>query len=52
MAVTRLERKKEKLRSRAAVRRQTLKNQGFMPVIKNVDVEEIKASFGKAESKA
>jgi hypothetical protein len=49
MAVTRLKRKNRKDKAKSAVRRQTLKNQNFMPVIKNVDIEEIKKGF---ESKA
>ncbi len=45
MAVTRLKRKNRKDKSIAAVRRQTLKNQNFKPVLKNVDVEAIKKEF-------
>jgi hypothetical protein len=47
MAVTRLKRKNRKDKSISAVRRQSLKNQGFKPVIKNVDVEAIKEEFKK-----
>lgn len=51
MAVTRLKRKNRKDKSKAAVRRQTLKNQNAKPVIKNVDIEKIKEEF-KAKKKA
>jgi hypothetical protein len=47
MAITRLKRKNRKDKAKAAVRRQTLKNQNFQPVQKMVDVEEIKKSFAK-----
>jgi len=50
MAVTRLKRKNRKDKAVAAVRRQTLKNQNFKPVIKTVDVEAIKEEF-KAKAK-
>jgi hypothetical protein len=46
MAVTRLKRKNRKDKASAAVRRQTLKIQNFKPVIKNVDIEEVKKEFG------
>ena len=45
MPVTRLKRKNRKDKAKSAVRRQTLKNQNAKPVIKNVDVEAIKAEF-------
>jgi hypothetical protein len=45
MAVTRLKRKNRKDKAAAAVRRQTLKIQNFKPVMKNVDVEEVKKGF-------
>ena len=45
MAVTRFKRKSRKDLSLSAVRRQTLKNQNFKPVVKAVDVEAIKAEF-------
>lgn len=52
MAVTRLKRKNRKDKSKAAVRRQTLKNQNFKPVMKSVDVEKIKEEFkANAEKK-
>lgn len=52
MAVTRLKRKNRKDKAKSAVRRQTLKNQNFKPVIKNVDIEEIKKEFdAKAKKK-
>jgi hypothetical protein len=47
MAVTRLKRKNRKDKSISAIRRQSLKIQGFKPVIKNVDVEAIKEEFKK-----
>lgn len=50
MPVTRLKRKNRKDKSLSAVRRQSLKNQNFKPVIKNVDVEAIKEEF-KAKAK-
>lgn len=52
MAVTRLKRKNRKDKAKAAVRRQTLKIQNFQPVMKNVDVEEIKKEFQSKEKKA
>lgn len=45
MSVTRLKRKGRKDKAVAAVRRQTLKIQNFKPVMKNVDIEEIKKEF-------
>ena len=45
MAVTRLKRKGRKDKAVSAVRRQSLKNQNFKPVIKNVDVEKVKEEF-------
>ena len=51
MAITRYKRKARKDKAKAAVRRQTLKNQNFQPVIKNVDIEKIKEEF-KAKAKA
>ena len=45
MAITRLKRKGRKDKAVSAVRRQSLKNQNFKPVIKNVDVEKIKEEF-------
>ncbi len=47
MAVTRLERKERKLKSRATKRRQALKNLTSKPTIKMVDVEKIKEEFEK-----
>ena len=49
MAVTQLERKKKKLRARASVRRNRMKAHTRKPVIKNVDIEELKKSFEKNE---
>jgi hypothetical protein len=45
MAVTRFKRKGRKDKSKASIRRQSLKNQNFKPVIKTVDVEKIKEEF-------
>ena len=50
MAVTRLKRKGRKDKAKSAVRRQSLKNQNFQPVIRNVDVEMVKEDF-KAKAK-
>jgi hypothetical protein len=50
MGVTRLKRKNRKDKAKSAVRRQTLKNQNFQPVLKSVDVEKIKEEF-KAKDK-
>jgi hypothetical protein len=53
MSVTRLKRKNRKDKAKAAVRRQTLKIQNFQPVMKNVDIEQIKEEFkAKAKKKA
>ena len=51
MAVTRLKRKNRKDKAKSAVRRQTLKIQNFKPVVKNVDIEEIKKEFEKKAGK-
>jgi len=45
MPITRLKRKGRKDKAKAAVRRQSLKNQNFQPVIRNVDIEKIKEEF-------
>ncbi len=45
MAVTRFKRKGRKDKSKASIRRQSLKNQNFKPVIKSVDIEKIKEEF-------
>ncbi|MFM8835019.1 MAG: hypothetical protein ACKOEV_15570 [Cytophagales bacterium] len=47
MSVTRLKRKNRKDKAKAARRRTALKIQNFKPVVKAVDVEEIKESFKK-----
>ena len=53
MAVTRLKRKNRKDKAKSAVRRQSLKIQNAKPVIKNIDIEAIKAEFkAKASKKA
>jgi hypothetical protein len=52
MAVTRYKRKARKDKSKSSIRRQSLKNQNFKPVVKGVDVEAIKEEFkAKAASK-
>jgi len=50
MPITRLKRKNRKDKAKSAVRRQTLKIQNAKPVIKNVDIDAIKAEF-KAKAK-
>jgi hypothetical protein len=50
MAVTRLKRKNRKDKSAASVRRQSLKIQNFQPVMKNVDVEEVKKEFASKKA--
>ncbi|MEQ8239322.1 MAG: hypothetical protein RIA69_08915 [Cyclobacteriaceae bacterium] len=45
MAVTRLERKGRKNKSRAKARVATIKRLNTLPTIKNVDIEAIKAEF-------
>jgi hypothetical protein len=52
MSVTRLKRKGRKDKAKSAVRRQSLKNQNFKPVIRNVDVEKIKDEFKATAKKA
>ncbi len=53
MAVTRLKRKNRKDKSKSKVRRQTLKNQNFQPVIRGVDMEKVKEEFkAKAAAKS
>ncbi len=52
MAVTRLERKGRKNKARAKARVKRIKSLNFAPVIKNVDVEAIKAEFAKKGAKA
>ena len=47
MSVTRLKRKNRKDKAKSARRRTALKTQGFKPVAKAVDIEEIKKSFKK-----
>ncbi len=51
MAVTRLERKGRKNKARAKARVKRIKSLNFAPVIKNVDVEAIKAEFAKKGAK-
>ena len=52
MSVTRLKRKGRKDKAKSAVRRQSLKNQNFKPVIRNVDIEKIKEEFKGTAKKA
>lgn len=51
MAVTRLKRKGRKDKSKAKVRRQSLKMQNFKPVMKGVDIEKIKEEFKAKDQK-
>jgi len=48
MAVTRLKRKARRNRTTARNRKASIQRLNSKPVIKNVDVEEVKASFGSA----
>ena len=52
MAITRLKRKGRKNKLKAKIRAQKFKVEGFAPVIKNVDVEAITASFSTATKKS
>ncbi|WP_421889018.1 hypothetical protein [Marinoscillum sp.] len=52
MAVTRLERKGKRNKSRAKNRVSKIKQLNAMPTIKNVDIEEIKKSFEAAPKPA
>ena len=52
MAVTRLKRKDRKNKARANNKVAVIKQLLRVPVIKNVDIEELKAQFGKGGSKA
>jgi len=52
MGVTRLKRKARRNKQTAAKRQNSIKHLSFQPVIKNVDQEELKASFEKAEAPA
>lgn len=51
MASTKLIRKAQKNRSRAKLKNATIKRLLAQPVIKKVDVEELKAQFGGAKAK-
>ncbi|MEQ8470464.1 MAG: hypothetical protein RIC35_04730 [Marinoscillum sp.] len=51
MAVTRLERKGKRNKSRAKNRVAKIKRLNTVPTIKNVDIEEIKKSFEKTPAK-
>lgn len=46
MASTKLIRKAQVNKSRAKVRKDTIKRLSWQPVIKKVDIEELKATFG------
>ncbi len=52
MAVTRLKRKAKRNKQTASIRRATIKQLTAKPVLRNVDVEEIKAGFAAASKKA
>ena len=52
MAVTRLKRKAKRNKQTASIRRATIQQLTAKPVIKNVDVEAVKASFTTAPEKA
>ena len=52
MAVTRLKRKARVNKSRAIVRKDTIKRLSATPIIKKVDIEELKASFAPAKKAA
>ncbi|MEY5049027.1 MAG: hypothetical protein RLZZ175_2386 [Bacteroidota bacterium] len=45
MGVTQVKRKLKNIRTKTALRNQSLKLLNFKPVIKKVDIEELKASF-------
>lgn len=51
MAVTRLKRKERRNISKAKARVKSIKRLSKMPVIKNVDIEAIKAEFDKKTAK-
>lgn len=50
MAITRLKRKGRRNKQKASIRRTTIKQITATPVIKNVDIEEIKKGFEEAEA--
>ena len=52
MAITRLKRKGRRNKQTAAIRRSSIKQLTSKPVIKNVDVEEIKEGFKASSAKA
>ncbi len=51
MSGKKIDRKKQSLLSRSAKRGANIKKLTFKPVLRNVDIEAIKNSFKKAESK-
>lgn len=51
MAVTRLKRKAKRNKQTSSIRRATIQQLTAKPVLKNVDVEAIKASFAAASKK-
>lgn len=50
MAITRLQRRQKKNRLNSIKKQQTIKDLLSRPVIKNIDVEALKAEFGKKKS--
>lgn len=52
MAITRLKRKGRRNKQTASIRRASIKQLTAKPVIKNVDIEEIKEGFAKAAKEA
>ena len=50
MGVTRLKRKARRNKQTAAKRQNAMKQLSYQPVIKNIDREELKASFGQKEA--
>ncbi len=52
MAVTRLERKGRRNVSKAKRAKQVIKSLNAKPVIRNVDIEEIKKGFAKSSKKS
>ena len=52
MGVTRLKRKARRNKQTAAKRNNSIKQLSYQPVIKNIDKEALKASFGQTEAPA
>ena len=51
MAITRIERKLRRKRAKQNAKVKTLKRQNFQPVIKNVDIDAMKAEFEELAKK-